>query len=129
MLSYLGNFTIRARLFAITLLPAFAFLAFAGLDLWHEYSAKRELAHVTELAAVASKVSDTVHYIQEERGRSAGMLASKGKLFAAVLPENRAKTDRRIASLRTAIEHLDYDYSLVLSPQHCGPLVYCEVAS
>ncbi|MFY0612051.1 MAG: nitrate- and nitrite sensing domain-containing protein [Hyphomicrobiaceae bacterium] len=110
MSSYLGNLTIRSRLILISLLPTLAFLAFAGLDLWHEYTEKRELAHVTELAAVASKVSDTIHYMQEERGRSAGYLASKGKNFAGDLPPSRASTDAKIALLKSSIENLDYDY-------------------
>ena len=72
--------------------------------------AKEELhqAQALEKSVVLStKISNLVHELQKERGRTAGYLGSGGQAFKEELQEQRKLTDQRIAELE---KYLTRDY-------------------
>jgi len=72
--------------------------------------AKQELSQAKTLeksVVLSTKISNLVHELQKERGRTAGYLGSGGQAFRDELQEQRRLTDQRIAELE---KYLTRDY-------------------
>ena len=85
------------------LLPL-AGLAFFGarssLEKWRTY---RAYVALDGNSAVLQQIGQAVHELQKERGRSAGLLGSKGTQFAAELRDQRTLSDQTLAELDAAL--------------------------
>ena len=115
MLSWIRDLKIGTRVLIGMLVPALGLLFFAGASMIDKYETSQELHRVSELAHLAPRISDLVHELQKERGRSAGFIGSKGKNFADSLPAQRTETTARRIEAETALEVFDfghYDSSL-----------------
>ena len=100
----INNFSIRNKLFILTLLPLLAFICFASHDFVKTYQEKISLEKMLILTESASTSSLLVHELQKERGASAGYLSSKGKDFQKAMIENRQTTDQKRKVLKDFIQ-------------------------
>ena len=75
---FVNNLKVRTRVLAVAILPMLGLVGFGGYVLVEEYAAMTEAAEVRELVDVAPTISELVHQLQIERGRSAGFLGSDG---------------------------------------------------
>lgn len=84
---------IREKLLAVLLapLPVLALFAFLGASDSHKRWATAQ--HVNHIVETAVTVGNAAHFLQIERGATAGFIQSGGKRFADVLPGHREKTD------------------------------------
>ncbi len=64
---------------------------------------RTEDARLVETTALSSRIGDAIHQFQRERGLSAAFVASKGKAFAAELPDQRDKSDAAQRALAVAM--------------------------
>lgn len=90
---------VSGRVRAVVAVPLIAVLFFAVQGLIDKRNIVVEDSKIFALIDVGESVSLLVHEMQKERGMSAGFIASKGKNFAAELPEQRKLTDARFTAL------------------------------
>ncbi|MEQ8823719.1 MAG: nitrate- and nitrite sensing domain-containing protein [Filomicrobium sp.] len=93
------RFTIRSRLLALSLLPMFALFVVSALYFGMLYGKYEEEKFSLDVVEIAPPVSDLIHELQRERGRSAGFISSKGKAFEEKLAETRKVTDSKVQAL------------------------------
>jgi len=101
--------SLRSKLILIAAIPALALLYFAGSGVIERQSTSKEMVKLESLVDVSVKIGALVHEMQKERGMSASFLSSKGVKFAAELPEQRAKTDRTLETLKAALKSFEPD--------------------
>jgi len=77
-----------------TIVVSFALIIIA-LTVKVAYNDKVTITQAKELNVLSQKLSLLIHETQKERGASAGFLASKGKKFSDILPNQRALTTKR----------------------------------
>ena len=109
MIGWIENVKIGARVGAAAVLPLLGMTIYAGFTMAEKHAASREMTHVEDLAHLAPTVSALVHEMQQERGKSAGFLGSRGKDFAEHLPLQRQATEERDAELRAAIQVFTFE--------------------
>ncbi|MCG8694776.1 MAG: nitrate- and nitrite sensing domain-containing protein [Minwuiales bacterium] len=109
MVAWFENTSIGRRMLLGLAAPIVGLLIFAGLSMIEKFGDSRELSRVSDLAALAPKVSALVHEMQKERGRSAGFIGSKGRTFADILPTQRADTDAKRTAMNAAFQAFDFD--------------------
>ena len=99
--------TLNRRLAILILIPLFGLLLTAGQSVYYFYTAKTTVADevhkVNSLAGLSVKISETIHELQKERGRSSGYLGSNGKKFTSELPTQHLLTNDKLASLDKCI--------------------------
>ena len=108
MLSWIRDLKIGTRVLIGILVPTIGLLFFASASMIEKYETSQELYRVRDLAYLAPKVSDLVHELQKERGRSAGFIGSRGRDFADSLPPQRRETDVKRAEAQAAIDSFDF---------------------
>lgn len=98
------NMKFSHQLFLIILVPFLALLFFSLTSVVEKTKVNKEMVDLQELSALASKVSNLVHELQKERGRSAGYLGSKGEKFKKELQKQHQDTDAKIGELHTFLQ-------------------------
>ena len=101
------NLSFGQRCFALLGIPTVMLVmvsAWLMLDRWQSAS---ELSRLGDLAKTAPVVSEVIHELQKERGRSAGFIGSRGKQFSEQLAQQRPETDDAIAQYRSALDGFD----------------------
>ncbi len=109
MLSWIKNQKISTRLCLGLVIPIVSFSFFIGESMWREYSQAIEMKRISKLAVLAPNVSNLVHELQKERGRSASFIASGGRTFADLIPRQRQLTDDKNEVAKKALN--DFDFS------------------
>jgi methyl-accepting chemotaxis protein len=98
---------LQNKIFATLLLPLAVIFYFS----FAQFKAKSAIVHETEkieaLLGLAVKISNYVHEMQKERGRSGGFLGSGGKKYFEDLQAQRAATDVKKKELKDAIARFD----------------------
>jgi methyl-accepting chemotaxis protein len=89
--------SIMQRLVMLVALPLLALVISAGALVWQSYSVYRGADQTRSLMAVSVAAGDLIHFLQIERGSTAGFIQSKGQKFADVLPGIRSKTDQALS--------------------------------
>ena len=82
-------------------------LAFAGFVLVEKRNVASEMQNLNELAGLGPVVSALAHALQRERGASAGLIGSTGRMFAHKLSAQRERTDENRTILAEAFEDFD----------------------
>ena len=121
--AWFTNQKIGVRVLSGMLVLTCGLLWLAGEVLLERHGEARQMQRVERLAELAPTVSALVHELQKERGRSAGFIGSKGKVFAQELPKQRKATDASLAQLQDALVSFDFSpYGPVLSERSQGAL-------
>lgn len=93
----MNSSSIMQRLVMLAALPLLALVISAGALVWQSYSVYRGAEQTRSLMAVSVAAGDLIHFLQIERGSTAGFIQSKGQKFADTLPGIRSKTDERVS--------------------------------
>ena len=110
MFAWVGTLKIGTRILMGLFVPVFGMMVFASISMSEKYEASSELQHVRDIAELAPTLSNLVHELQKERGRSAGFIGSKGSTFADILPGQRTQTDNKRAEALAALDAFDFAF-------------------
>jgi len=103
----LRSLSFSQRCFALLGIPTAMLVLISAWLMLDRWQAADDLARLGALAKTAPLVSEVVHELQKERGRSAGFIGSRGKQFSQELSQQRPTTDDAIAHYRSALKSLD----------------------
>jgi hypothetical protein len=104
------NWRVRTKLVAVVLVPVLAFLAVGGFELRSRLRNTAQLGDYADRVTLAGEVSGLVHVVQQERDRTAGVLAQApagaggtgdAHRLAGATEGDRTAVDSAIASYRT----------------------------
>ena len=99
----LSNFPITWRMIASVLLPILALLFFASSLVLKDWRLAEDMKVAEEATEFTRDISQLVHELQRERGRSAGFVGSGGETtYRRLLDEQRNATDTALAAYRAA---------------------------
>ncbi len=101
------NLKISIRLFAGSILPVLALIVMSAVVMTDQISNAFEKKRVRQIAELAPDISNLVHELQKERGRSAGFIASNGRVFRDHIAQQRILTNQKLAIARKALKHLE----------------------
>ncbi|MDC7786419.1 nitrate- and nitrite sensing domain-containing protein [Rhodoplanes sp. TEM] len=96
----------------LSLLPVAGLTAFAAVEVRSAWTRLDEARRVTELVTIAPVIGGLVHELQKERGASSTFAASKGAVFADIVPRQRAETDTAVTAFRAAVATVAADGTL-----------------
>lgn len=100
-------FSVKGRVTWLAVVPTLAVLFLgAGIGL-EKYGKAQRANEVIAAMSFAPVVSDVVHTLQAERGRSAGFLGKSSASFVKPLNEARPLTDTAITNMRTAVSTME----------------------
>lgn len=105
--SILKNINVGPRIQLIVAIPLLVAAVLAAQAVMVKDSVVESTAKIQSLLQLAETSSLLVHELQKERGMSAGFIGSKGKNFAAELPEQRKSTDKRLNDLTARLSTAD----------------------
>lgn len=74
----LNNISIRSKMALLVTVPIFAIVFALFVDSYKNYNSLRVLSSIEQMLLFAQKSSHLVHYLQKERGASAGYINSGG---------------------------------------------------
>ncbi|MDD9917482.1 MAG: nitrate- and nitrite sensing domain-containing protein, partial [Rhodospirillaceae bacterium] len=103
LFGWLSNIKLGSRILLGMLVLVCGLVVLSAELLFERYQTASAMKHIGDVTALAPKLSGVVHEMQKERGRSAGYIGSKGKLFADILPKQRGATDEARATLQEAV--------------------------
>ncbi|HCR66468.1 MAG TPA: hypothetical protein DIW38_08145, partial [Oceanicaulis sp.] len=99
----LSNIPVTWRMIVSALLPTLALLFFASSLVINQWSVSRDMATVEDATRFSRSISDLVHELQRERGRSAGFVGSQGDdAYRRALQAQRDETDSALSQYRRA---------------------------
>jgi len=99
--------TIKFKLnIILTLVVSFS-IVILFLTIKQAFVDNSNITQAKELNILSQKLSLLIHETQKERGASAGFIGSNGKKFSAILPTQRAETDKKNKNLSQYINKLD----------------------
>ncbi len=101
------NISITKKLVLLLSLPLAGMLVFSVIGAWQSYQQWRSLAQTESLMKFATTVGNLAHYLQVERGATAGFVSSKGARFSQELPGYRAETDKNLALFKESISQMN----------------------
>ena len=114
--SILSNISVRWRLLISAIIPIVVLLCFAFFTISNQVGFTQHYAKSEKLTVFSVYVSDLVHELQRERGRSAGYVGSKGGTsYRASLDTQRRNTDEALEAFR---EELARDVVLFTTDKH-----------
>jgi methyl-accepting chemotaxis protein len=99
----ISNFSISKRLGLAVILPVLLIVYLAFLEVRTKYSNYTQMMDVHDISIRIAEAGEVVHYLQIERGQTAGYLSSKGTAGASELKESRKSVDIHRAELTPMI--------------------------
>ena len=99
---------INKKLKAMTIIPSIIMIFGFGYLVYTDYNEYQDLVILEKTVKVDTHINHLVHYLQQERGASAGYIASKGTKFKFKLVEIRKNTDEKFAILEQALKDRKY---------------------
>tara|TARA_Y100001933_G_scaffold265256_1_gene338410 strand:+ start:50612 stop:52591 length:1980 start_codon:yes stop_codon:yes gene_type:complete len=100
---------IRTKLLLLVIVPIFAICIEGVLQCKNSYNKMTQGQLLLQSSEIAGQISNLVHELQKERGRTAGFLGSQGKKFSSELQTQRKSTDEKFATLTTALKSYPKD--------------------
>ena len=94
------NISIAKKLVLLLLLPLIGLIVYSIISAQQNYQHWRNLAQTDSLMKFAVSLGNLTHYLQIERGATAGFVQSKGEKFVQDLPGYRAETDKNLTLLK-----------------------------
>ena len=106
-MNFVNNLSIKLKLLILTFIPVVVILALSFLELKSSFNQYTQNVSLKDSVKLSVKISNLVHELQKERGRTAGFLGSKGKNFSIEIKEQRKLTDKRISELKQFLSNFD----------------------
>jgi len=117
------HISIRSKLSILLILPLLTLLFFAYNTVAEKYQQLLNTQNALQYTQVASQLADIVYQLQAERGMSAGLVGSKGKIYQGALAKQRQQTDGKISLLN---QHIT-DFTSYLSQKHIDRLAQLQL--
>jgi methyl-accepting chemotaxis protein len=99
--------SIMQRLVLLVSVPLAALVVAAGILVWQSLTVYQGAEQTRRVLAASVSAGSLIHFLQIERGATAGFLQSKGQKFADILPGIRSKTEEHLAAYRRQLEQVD----------------------
>ncbi|WP_373974054.1 nitrate- and nitrite sensing domain-containing protein [Chitinibacter sp. SCUT-21] len=97
----------KSKLILMGAIPALALIVFSLMAVKEKMAQVAELQRLEALVTLSVTIGDLTHELQKERGMSAMLITSQGKLNQRELGEQRALSDQKIKTLQTALTQFD----------------------
>ncbi len=98
-MNFLKNLTIKTKLILLVSISVLSVVILSYILIYENYKDYKINKNLKNSVVLAVKISNIVHELQKERGRTAGYLGSKGKKFATEIKEQRELTNSKKAEL------------------------------
>ncbi len=113
-MEFIKNLTIKTKLILLVFISLISVVFLSYIQLSEEFVEYSKNKRLKGSVLLSVKISDLVHELQKERGRTAGFLGSKGKKFAQEIISQRKLTDQKRKALESfvrssAFEDVDPD--------------------
>ena len=95
---------ISKKLKALTILPSIIMILGFGYLVYTDYSEYKELEILKKTVKIDMNINHLVHFLQQERGASAGYVGSSGKKFKYKLKDIRSNTDTKFDILSKSMK-------------------------
>ena len=123
--NFLSSVSIRWRMLVAALIPTLALFGFAAFFVYEQVALSQKMTRIERITSFSEVLSELVHELQRERGRSAGFIGSSGEAsYADRLNTQREMTDASLASFMTELEH---DRYLLTTKEHKAHLADLEM--
>nr|MBP7654404.1 nitrate- and nitrite sensing domain-containing protein [Candidatus Dependentiae bacterium] len=107
MVKYISDLKIKYKLLLMLIIPLLAVLFFSVALIIEKYNLSKDMKSVETLAGLSTKLSEVIHELQKERGRSSGFIGSKGAKFSSELNEQRILSDKKLSDLNEFTKSFD----------------------
>ncbi len=101
------NLSLLVKLLLLVLAPVAGLVGFGVWGVREKYQEVASIRRLEKNSAVMDQMGEVVHELQKERGRTAGFLNGKGKVFVEELKTQRKDTDARLAVLTGLLADFD----------------------
>ena len=99
--------SIMQRLILLVLAPLGSLVIAAGMLVWQSHTVYKGAEQTRSVLEASVSAGELVHFLQIERGATAGFVQSKGQKFSDILPSIRAKTDEHLAAYRRQLDQIN----------------------
>ncbi|HPP86423.1 MAG TPA: nitrate- and nitrite sensing domain-containing protein [bacterium] len=107
MFTFLKNLRIKSKLIFMIILPIVFMLYFAINSYLEKRGIIKEMTEFERLLSVNIDLSNLIHELQKERGRSSGYIGGAGKTFVNELADQRRLTDTALDKFNKTAKILD----------------------
>ncbi len=104
---FINNLSIKSKLLILSIVPIVVILVLSFMELKSSFNQYMQNLSLRDSVQLSVKISNLVHELQKERGRTAGFLSSKGQKFSSEIKEQRKLTDERISELNQFLSNFD----------------------
>ncbi|WP_281951061.1 methyl-accepting chemotaxis protein [Nitrosophilus kaiyonis] len=108
-MGFLKDMTIKAKLILLVAISVFSTAILSYILISNNYHDLNKNQDIKREIYLAIKISNLVHELQKERGRTAGFLGSGGKKFSMEIKEQRKLTDKRKKELENFIKSESFE--------------------
>ncbi len=105
----LDNLSIKSKLLLSMILPIIGMIYFASINVIDRYNNAQESAQIYKITMLNIRISDFVHELQKERGKSAGFVSSQGKEFDVELSAQKKLTDKKMILLKEYLNNFNVE--------------------
>ncbi len=106
-MGFLNSMSIKLKLLILTVVPTVVILALSFFELKNSFNQYSKNLNLQECVNLSVKISNLVHELQKERGRTAGFLGSNGEKFSEEIKKQRILTDEKINELKTFLSNFN----------------------
>ena len=99
--------SIMQHLMLLATVPLTALVVAASILVWQSYTVYQGAEQTRRVLEASVSAGGLVHFLQIERGATAGFLQSKGQKFADILPGIRSKTDEHLEAYRRQLDQVN----------------------
>ena len=110
-MTILKNFTIKVKLLFLVLVAVAGILFLSANLIFESYQNYTQNRNLKKCVLLSVNISNLVHELQKERGRTAGFLGSKGKKFAKEIEAQREYTDIKKKKLSEFLKKIEFSKS------------------
>jgi len=96
----LNNLSIKSKLLLSMIIPIIGMIYFASINIDEKYQNCKESAQIYTITMLNIKISDLVHELQKERGKSVGFISSTGQEYDIELSKQKIITDAKMTLLK-----------------------------
>lgn len=106
-MAFTKNISIKIKLAALAVVPLIGLLYFSANSIQRSYSDTKNMESIKTIVQFTTQMSSLVHALQNERGLSAGYLATKDNKFRATLEDQRELVDQELISFNALVDSLE----------------------
>lgn len=118
-MSFINNLKMKNKLILLFIFPIIGIAYFLVGEVWEKSIQLKAAGDIQALSSLAAEISGVVHELQKERGLTSLYTSNRGTESAAVLSEQRTKTDKKIDDLHTFLtgfkaEQFGFEFKKIL---------------